>query len=78
MPIDGWVCFHCGERFRTEGAARDHFGETPQHYGQIKDNVISLFDAIKHGDDEHKAWLKEAIEDHFAGREVKPPKGIGK
>ena len=28
-PSDGWVCFHCGERFRTEGAARDHFGATP-------------------------------------------------
>ncbi len=29
MPADGWVCFHCGERFRTEGTARYHFGEKP-------------------------------------------------
>ncbi len=29
MPSDGWVCFHCGERFTTPGAARDHFGERP-------------------------------------------------
>jgi hypothetical protein len=28
-PKDGWICFHCGERFTTEGAARDHFGTTP-------------------------------------------------
>lgn len=24
-----WICFHCGERFTTPGAARDHFGSTP-------------------------------------------------
>ena len=30
MPADGWVCFHCGERFRKYGTARDHFGETPE------------------------------------------------
>lgn len=27
--------------------------------------IASLFDAIAHGDDKHKAWLKEAIEKHF-------------
>jgi hypothetical protein len=26
MPLDGWVCFFCGGRFTTPGAARDHFG----------------------------------------------------
>ena len=25
-PPHGWTCFHCGETFTTEGAARDHFG----------------------------------------------------
>jgi hypothetical protein len=25
-PPNGWTCFHCGETFRTVGAARDHFG----------------------------------------------------
>lgn len=39
-------------------------------YRQLIDN---LFDAIAHGDSRHKAWLKEAIEDHFAGRKVKRP-----
>lgn len=29
QPPDGWVCFHCGERFRTVGAASDHFGALP-------------------------------------------------
>lgn len=29
MPKDGWVCFHCGERLTTPGAARNHFGTYP-------------------------------------------------
>ena len=29
MPSDGWVCFHCGERFRKPGEAEMHFGPTP-------------------------------------------------
>ena len=29
MPADGWVCFHCGERFTTVGTAEDHFGTHP-------------------------------------------------
>ena len=29
MPEDGWVCFHCGERFRKIGTAQDHFGSRP-------------------------------------------------
>jgi hypothetical protein len=29
MPTDGWVCFHCGERFTTWGSAEDHFGKNP-------------------------------------------------
>lgn len=28
MPSHGWTCFHCGETFKTPGAARDHFGFT--------------------------------------------------
>ena len=28
-PADGWVCFHCGERFVTPNAAREHFGFDP-------------------------------------------------
>jgi hypothetical protein len=29
MPQDGWVCYHCGERFTTWGSAEDHFGKNP-------------------------------------------------
>lgn len=29
--------------------------------------VNSLFEAIQHGDVEHKKWLKQAIDNHFKG-----------
>lgn len=29
MPAHGWTCFHCGETFKTPGAARNHFGFDP-------------------------------------------------
>lgn len=37
----------------------------------------SLFEAIKHGDQEHQDWLQKAIADHFAGRPVGRPEGSG-
>lgn len=36
--------------------------------------AATLFDAIAHGDEVHRAWLKEAIECHFAGKPVPPPR----
>lgn len=38
----------------------------------------TLFDAIAHGDEAHRAWLKQAIDDHFAGRPVQPMRGLGR
>lgn len=35
----------------------------------------TLFDAIAHGDDEYRSWLKQAIADHKAGRPVENPRG---
>ena len=31
-PKDGWVCFFCGERLTTVGAAREHFGAEPEDF----------------------------------------------
>lgn len=31
----------------------------------LKAKVTSLYDALAHGDDEHKAWLKQKLQDHF-------------
>lgn len=39
--------------------------------------VASLHAAIQHGDEEHRVWLKEAIDAHFAGRPVPEPRGKG-
>ncbi len=36
-----------------------------------------LFDAIAHGDDEHRAWLKAAIDAHFADQPIPPATGAG-
>ena len=38
--------------------------------GRGTEKVDSLFGAIAHGPPAHRAWLKQAIEDHFAGRPV--------
>jgi len=35
-----------------------------------KSRVHTLFEAIAHGDDKHKAWLEKAIKQHFAGQPV--------
>lgn len=34
----------------------------------------TLFDAIKHGDEVHRDWLREAIANHFSGKPVPPPR----
>lgn len=32
----------------------------------LEREIGSLFDKIKHGDEEHQAWLKNAISEHFS------------
>ena len=29
IPVYGWTCFHCGERFYEVDKAREHFGAVP-------------------------------------------------
>lgn len=31
----------------------------------LRKKTKTLFDAIKHGDDKHQEWLREAINNHF-------------
>lgn len=42
----------------------------------LQEKIGALFGAIAHGDDEHRAWLQKAIEDHFAGRVVERSRGL--
>lgn len=39
--------------------------------------IETLYDAIKHGDQEHQDWLKEAIDLHLQGKQVPEVRGKG-
>ena len=58
------------ERLRAENA-------------ELKEKINALFDNIKHGDNDHQTWLKNAISEHFEpkkqsnawkGVSIDPPK----
>lgn len=40
---------------------------------KLRAEINTLFDTIKHGDEKHRQWLKEAINSHFAGKQVPKP-----
>jgi hypothetical protein len=42
-PKEGWICFHCGERFLTYDEAKAHFGETPDALTRC----VEMVDAMK-------------------------------
>jgi hypothetical protein len=42
-----------------------------------QETIDRLYAAIAHGDDEHRAWLREAVDNFFAGKPVPPPRGKG-
>jgi hypothetical protein len=44
------------------------------HPKQRAAHIRSFTQAIMHGDDEHRAWLKEAAEAFLEGRELPPPR----
>lgn len=35
---------------------------------ELQSKIDSLYDVLAHGDDDHKAWLKQAIDAHFSGK----------
>lgn len=61
-PPHGWTCFHCGETFMTVGAARTHFGATPDAEPGCMTRVSlgaerGLLMALRKAEDEcRKAW----------------------
>lgn len=56
-----------------EASAADWQEEMSVAY--LEERVATLFDAIAHGTEEHRAWLKKAIDDHFAMRPVEAVRG---
>lgn len=51
---------------------RDYLQSALNKLEQAQKRVQALFPAIAHGDDEHRAWLQEALENHFAGLPIPP------
>lgn len=69
MPKDGWVCFHCGERFTTEGAARDHFGGSPDELAgcQIKaGEERGLLMELRRAQERIDLWMRRAQQAEMA------------
>lgn len=47
--------------------------DAAERAGHLEERWHSLFDAIAHGDEAHRAWLRQALDDHLAGRPVDRP-----
>lgn len=63
-PLEGWVCFHCGELFTTVGAAADHFGTTPdrQPACMIKlGDELGLVMALRKAEEERDALAAHMV-----------------
>lgn len=43
--------------------------------GKVNSHIV--FEAIQHGDTEHRDWLREALDAVFAGRSIPTPRGKG-
>jgi hypothetical protein len=59
---------------RMKAEAADHEIACMQAVHDTLQRDQRLFDVIAHGSEEHRAWLRKAIDDHFAGRPVEPPR----
>lgn len=62
----GWALTIAAVRLRRVNAHRGWRLDRPGRQ-RLQDD---LFEAIAHGDTEHRAWLKSAINDFFSGREA--------
>lgn len=83
----GYECKTCGAQRTTSEMRTEpdtsidlcrHCEWLRKKYREVWDRASSLFEAIAHGDDEHRDWLREAIANHLAGKPVPPPNGKGR
>ena len=58
-PPHGWTCFHCGETFRTPGAARLHFGELPGAASHVVPDVTADADHLRRNLRARVTYLEE-------------------
>jgi predicted NBD/HSP70 family sugar kinase len=54
----------------TNRALEAYYGRDADRLQALGSRVDALFEAIATGDEQHRAWLKQAITDHLAGRPV--------
>lgn len=66
------ICGSCGhdgccsaERCLYPSIKAETLKECKDQINWLYDKIGTLFDAIKHGDQEHQDWLQKAIKDHF-------------
>lgn len=53
------------------------FAKLGNRISELEAQRDTLFSAIAHGDQEHRAWLAQAIAGHFDGKPVEQPRGMG-
>jgi hypothetical protein len=75
MPEHGWTCFHCGETLTTPGAAREHFGRTPDRQAGCVIKVEiggerGLLTALRNAEDELAKYRQEEGDVHQSLREM--------
>lgn len=63
FPGDGPDGIECRD------ATIKHLSESNEHLRGILRKIDTLFGAIAHGDEKHRAWLKEKIDKHFGGED---------
>lgn len=72
-------CDCCRMDIGKDGACHNPYCCDPRETDkkmQITPEVI--YQAIKHGDNEHKKWLRNALKCFFDGKNIPPSVGLGK
>lgn len=62
----------------VQAFARHRIASTHPTSDNRSEMVERLFSAIAHGDEDHRAWLREAISAFYIGDPVPPPRGDGR
>ncbi len=72
------LCGECGSATNCYDTEAEAIAAWNRRIAATRPNADNLFAAIAHGDETHRAWLEQAIKDHFAGRPVQPSVGNGR
>lgn len=62
-PRHGWICFHCGETFKTPEAAAEHFGTTPAETPECIDRATSSYQDLVRRTREAEHAMRRAIDE---------------